>query len=804
MKTIPFLLATLTCLVPWQTVAAERDMNLLPNPGFEEQLDGKAKGWAPLNQGYELTRDGRDGGWCVKCQSDSTTRSLGATRVITFDPPVQQPLLFSAWSTTKGMEGHDYSAFINVFYADGTSSWGNRIHFPRLTNDWGFGERVFAPGKPVNRVVFNVSLERAKGTVWFDDVRVALAPHKIDRATVWGGFTGDGRMEAHATSLIPSTWRTRILHDGREVFCQQGDGLEQRISWNGLDPQGARVPQGKCSVVFEATDTIRGATAVLTKETSTKAVHPGANYGVWTENSMTRVLPRDLPGSETPAAEIHLSAARNESESAQIVLLPSAGAPLRNVRVASSDLAGPGGARIAARHVQWHVVGYVRIGEQTKGHPYLRPIAPGWWPDPLLPVRSFDVEPGWSQPVWITVQVPEGTPPGAYTGSVTLSADNNPDIAVPLSLTVYDFTLPVQGHLKNTFALMQGYLEKVYGREQVTPQLRQAYGDFMLAHRLNPDDITRTDLPFPEDLEHYRERGLNTFNVLNLVEPRKGAWNCFSPVSFYTPAFKQSLMEKLDPYVADLRKRGLADRAYLHGFDERPGVYFPVIREYFGMVKERYGLPTLTTAKIPQDPKAMRDLNVDWLCPLSDVYSFEAAERCRAEGLQVWTYVCLGPRFPFANFLADDPLIEARVLLWQAFHQKLDGFLYWGVNVWWHLNTEKPIVPEKGLKLDWSITTRGMPFLHGDGVLIYPLPDGPAGSIRLANLRDGLEDYEYLWALGKQRGDLWSARADCEAVTTALSAFTRDPAVIQATREKIARELKRTDASPNSSPARLP
>lgn len=69
--------------------------------------------------------------------------------------------------------------------------------------------------------------------------------------------------------------------------------------------------------------------------------------------------------------------------------------------------------------------------------------------------------------------------------------------------------------------------------------------------------------------------------------------------------------------------------------------------------------------------------------------------------------------------------------------------------------------------------------------------EGRAGGwcIRLANLRDGLEDYEYLAALGRRRGDPWSARADCEPVTTSLTAFTHDPAVLMATRERVAREL---------------
>ena len=99
----------------------------------------------------------------------------------------------------------------------------------------------------------------------------------------------------------------------------------------------------------------------------------------------------------------------------------------------------------------------------------------------------------------------------------------------------------------------------------------------------------------------------------------------------------------------------------------------------------------------------------------------------------------------------------------------------------------------QGARLSWSINTGGAnwPALHGDGVLLYPLPDGPAGSIRLANLRDGLEDYEYLWALGERRGEVWSARAECEPVTTSLTAFTLDPQVLTAARDRIARRLAR-------------
>jgi hypothetical protein len=294
-------------------------------------------------------------------------------------------------------------------------------------------------------------------------------------------------------------------------------------------------------------------------------------------------------------------------------------------------------------------------------------------------------------------------------------------------------------------------------------------------------------------LRHYLDRGLNAFNVLNMVEERgRRAWVCYSELGTYTPEFKQRLIDRLDPYVEALRREELLRKAYIYTFDERGREFYPVIREYFGLVKQRYpGVHTLTTAHVPQDPRVMQDLNVDWNCPLTSTYRLADADRCRAAGLQVWAYVCCGPRYPYANWMVDDPLIEARILWWQAFHQKLDGLLYWGVNIWDRSENVRPILPERGALLDWSIVSDlgdGTP-LYGDGRLIYPGPNGPIGSIRLANIRDGLEDYEYLWLLAQKTGALETARTACLPVTESFTRFTREPLVLLGQREKIARRL---------------
>jgi hypothetical protein len=95
-----------------------------------------------------------------------------------------------------------------------------------------------------------------------------------------------------------------------------------------------------------------------------------------------------------------------------------------------------------------------------------------------------------------------------------------------------------------------------------------------------------------------------------------------------------------------------------------------------------------------------------------------------------------------------------------------------------------------GPRLKWSISTGGdYAWLQGDGELLYAGKDGPIGCIRLANIRDGIEDYEYLWKLAEREG-LDKAREACAPVTTSLTEFTRDAKEVSRQRERIARRIE--------------
>lgn len=770
--------------------AGPREENFVRNPGFEEIADGFATHWEPVGDGYSIAiGEGRGGGNCLYFAPATEHEKLGARQVITFEPPIQHPIVVSAWSKSRAAEGIDYAFWLDVHYADGTPLWGQRASFNRGTHDWQYSEMIFYPQKPIASIEAFALFREMKGVAWMDDVRVALAPFEFDRLRVAPGLIGPGGVEVFASATVPATWRVEVFRDGAVIASKTGAGGTQRLSFTpGEFPD--LLPAGPCEVRIAATDDLLGEriTRVIEVDTTAPA---SRDYGLWTERSMTRVMPIDLPTAWPPRTSIELLAARNEYESAQIILLPGA-EPLRNVTLVMPDLRGPDGAIISAANLQWHQVGYVWV-EQQWPRPDVPQYAPTWWPDPLLPVKQFDVEPGWSQPVWVTVYVPPGTPPGRYTGEIVIQATGHTDRTVPISLRVIDFDIPVAGNARNAFALHQGYLEKIYGRENVTRELRWRYGDYLLAHRINPDDITRAEPPLVEDIAHYHERGLTTYGLINYVMPRGNApARIRTPLEMYTPELRESVAAMVDPVVEQLRERGLLEGAYVYSFDECGEEFFPVMREWFGLVHERWGVPTFTTAHVPLEPEALRDLNIDWICPHARRYNFADAERCRKAGFQVWTYTCCGPRYPFTNIMADDPLIAARIIGWQMYQQKLDGFLFWGVNVWGRRNNNAPIDLSKGPRLDWSICTGGTRWaaLQGDGVLLYPLPDGPMGCIRLENIRDGFEDYEYLHELGRVRGQRDTARALCETVTRSLTEFTYDPETVLRQRRMLAEALK--------------
>ncbi len=119
---------------------------------------------------------------------------------------------------------------------------------------------------------------------------------------------------------------------------------------------------------------------------------------------------------------------------------------------------------------------------------------------------------------------------------------------------------------------------------------------------------------------------------------------------------------------------------------------------------------------------------------------------------------------------------------------------------------EEPISP--GPYTDWfpgAGKSRDGVYANGDGSIFCAGPDGPVSTIRFENIRDGLEDYEYLWQLAEvtqavalrpanlRRAEfLQAARALLavpQGVVESSSRYTQDPHELYALRRAAAEAI---------------
>ena len=495
--------------------------------------------------------------------------------------------------------------------------------------------------------------------------------------------------------------------------------------------------------------------------------------------------------------EVHLDAARDESESFQLVVIP-AGADLKGVQVEPGPLTGPGGEL----PVVWHRVGYVETTKPSYATEYV-----GWWADPLLPAGPFDVKADERQPLWFTVNVPPDAKPGTYTGEVTIRHEGR-SVAVPVELRVRSFRLPRPGTLATAFGMYLGALGKWWHDNPRDMPIEQyaRWVEFLGKYRLTPKNVGREYIT-QTNVDGGFEIDLSALD--KTVKPFAAKY--FAPYSFCLHRLPTSggigkAATGKDPdlaarvvkaYADEWERQGLPSEVYVYGYDEPRPEHYPFMQQAYAKIKAvapQY--PIMQTISDPH-PEELVGLVGIW-CPLTPALTADFyRERVRA-GDVLWTYVCCGPKPPYANFFVDEPATDHRVLFWQIRQAGATGLLYWCL-CWWNgipnAASGKPCFPDVPIHLkDHGPTKRYK--ANSDGFIAYPGKDyAPLSSIRLEVIRDGIEDYEYLARLSRlvarakalpaerRPDDETLARAEglCavpESISRTMTAYTKNPARI--------------------------
>lgn len=527
------------------------------------------------------------------------------------------------------------------------------------------------------------------------------------------------------------------------------------------------------------------------------------------ESSMRQVFLEQERFRAEFTAEYRMQAARNEYESFQAIIVPVG----RDLEAVSWEVEPPRDAAGAELPVTVRVVGYVDTDQPR----YTVPDT-GWWPDPLLDFMTeiAQIPSDEVVPLWVTVEVPTDATAGLYEGALTVHATDVEPQRLPFSVEVWNFEIPRRSSLRTLFSMshLAGITPgTLYGDD--SGRMQEIYENWLLdRYRIDPTFIYGANPPHwsAERLRELLDRGLQVIRVIS-INPRRGQP---LPEDYWEGMFEERI-SRAEDYFAVLDEAGASERddvlqlTYL--FDEWSDAQdggLEIVHETARRISERWGeRPEVVNSSCAYDHtyglgRSGGDAIDIWF-PGMATYENNLAhiERARRDGKQIWWYFAIGSFSPRPNWWIESPSIEARLIMGaMTAKYRPDGFMYYNIARWWERPTDRweadhgrrGIISE-GPRTRWhpnSIGRNPGSLANGDGSLICPGPDGPLATIRLENVRDGMEDYEYyvlLRRLLEERGLPAHEAEVAPEVVESIGSFTYDPAAVEAERRRLAERI---------------
>ena len=156
-------------------------------------------------------------------------------------------------------------------------------------------------------------------------------------------------------------------------------------------------------------------------------------YLIFERDFMKEIFYNDRPFKEEIRKALKAEAFAGEYEPVTIAILPLQ--EMGQITAACGDLSEPGNGKIASSAIDIGYVSY-RISRVT-GEGSVYTISPRF----IMPSNVVEMPRGIARRFWLTVKVPPDTPPGMYTGKVTIKPEHGAITEVPLEFTVHNGTL---------------------------------------------------------------------------------------------------------------------------------------------------------------------------------------------------------------------------------------------------------------------------------------------------------------------------------------------------------------------------
>ncbi len=514
------------------------------------------------------------------------------------------------------------------------------------------------------------------------------------------------------------------------------------------------------------------------------------------------------PSSALPTGRAAiLEAAQNEWEPFQIAF--DGGASGRTITsVTPRALTGPGGATIPEGQLFVYAERLIDVASPSSVEG-----AAGAWPDALVPAVDliFDqprnalpiaIPAGELRAVWIDVLVPADAPAGDWVGAVDIVAGTE-TARVPIRLHVFDFALPSTPTLRTVFggpgdAPCVAHHDGAWtggqwnacadtdpdgNGDRLTEHYRTLYMQLALEYRMSVQGTylgprTVADLVHFDDLYGGLLDGTATRHLT-------GSALTTLQVEFNGPP-STARAQLMTDHVAD---RGWGAMLFDYTTDEPegqgtcPGTGSCAVITDRASTVSTGGMRPLVTAQLRYaEPNGFASA-VDILVPIINYTralesgypyqprsAYDAWLLGDARRVLFWYQSCIshgcgGDRGVCGNagedvrgypsYVIDASAVQGRAMEWLSFTHDVTGELYF--------DTAYALSTAWDDQCAFSGAGDGTMFYAGTTERIGGTDDVPVASIRMALIREGLEDYEYLHILSTRGGD-----ADARSIATTL------------------------------------
>ena len=419
----------------------------------------------------------------------------------------------------------------------------------------------------------------------------------------------------------------------------------------------------------------------------------------------------------------------------------------------------------------------------------------GWFPDCLVPfenVKGVDENnfaKNNNQGLYISFEVPEDQLPGQYTGTIGVTIGGETK-SIPITLDVSDAVIGAETNFLSCFQ-NKWHLDR--GELDTSNEMLDAYNRKLFEYRLGCSNLLFRNQHTDREIEEYAKYAA-TYSAM----PEFAGYDIplddksYKNEEVYGRVINGTSRNPvvLKKYFMAIAYAGLEAgvdtfaKAFIYGRDEPDlnGTADSIVQNdgYIIRHTKEDAIATLKADRsIPADKQELLNQICESLDGIPHVVTsstfmssvkFDLEEEdmvycpefqyIETDSLRdqyrmspdndLWWYGCCNPDYPYPTYHTDDTVISARLLSWMQADYNIQGNLYWAADYYAGLNGAN--APNNyaedyytGNNAARSVRT------NGEGYLFYPGSKydvyGPLPSVRLEQIRDGMEEADMIMAL---------------------------------------------------------